>query len=997
MNFGDGTVDSMNVSGTGTFSFDTTHQYTSNGLFVPTLTLVGNDGATSLIKAAASPTLLISSPPPQITSFTINTTTSLVTAVFSEDVGAALVSTTTTDGNYTPLGEPLWTDGAVAAGVFGDALDIRNDNSNASFLTATQLASAFSYNATNFTAAWNLSGLLNTTSTSYTARLFAAEIQDQAGNDLDGIGSGYGGTDATAHFGASAPVNNVTLATGGVWNTAMPLIFAPTIAPNSIQSITTVNALGTPSTQITFTSNAANRAILDNLNKGDPVIITDMAAGFTALDGLWDIDKNANTGAATLTIPYGTALGTWAPGSAGTLHVAVPGEATLVTALEQMTGQTSIPMTSKVVYGIDVGTAPQFDTNTVTDPTGYNKSFDNETQLISQDGYVVRTSSSANLELIGGSAGGENDAIDAFLQSLGFEIYGPANVASSTNPNVWQITPNFTSATLSGSWDINSATTIGYIYDSGGSGGWTGNDKAGWDPFYEFDYGGGEPNPNIIQAGNLGIPSDVTHLDAHPDWWASGNGSTLVNSKGYVSTFMPLGTINVGDTFSITLSTGGTSETLTITANSSDNTPSGIVGALVTAITGSSLSYFESTNITAVTNSDYDTDGPLTSASTTNPVVEIYLAPTAAFEYGVSSSTSGLSDSFLADVYHTSQLNFANPGTMNYVVNNYVTGLLSGLTPGSMLSLSAQDGGGYDNSISTIDTMHANYPFIGKASDTFGYNQNGVLVDAVSESYWAVVDAGAKVVMAYTANQISSGSWQAGSVVYIGALEYASTGQPPSFKMSSNVYMEVSEIYDYSPESKDQQLKTDKQLGAQTGVYDNWGIYFSTGYDNPTPAELVPSGVLSRMTMFNDDHVLALEGENAPTYTGEMPGYLMTGLLADSASYANTNILQTALTTYYNDSFGPGAVGMEDYFVLFNGTSADPNLSSTTLGQSWSGHAWGNATQVDLDEAILQYAFSDVDAADTALTNAYNSGHNASFTKAQHDADQARVDQDPPL
>ena len=37
---------------------------------------------------------------------------------------------------------------------------------------------------------------------------------------------------------------------------------------------------------------------------------------------------------------------------------------------------------------------------------------------------------------------------------------------------------------------------------------------------------------------------------------------------------MPLGTVNVGDTFSISLKDSGTFETVTVTANSTDNTPS---------------------------------------------------------------------------------------------------------------------------------------------------------------------------------------------------------------------------------------------------------------------------------------------------------------------------------------------------------------------------------------------------------------------------------------
>ncbi len=992
LNFGDGTVDSMNVgAGTGTLSLDTTHQYTKNGLFTPTLTLIGNDGATALVTDTAFPTISISSAPPTV-ALSVNTSTSIVTAVFSEDVGAQLVSQIDSNGN--PLGEPEWTDGAVTAGAFGADLDIRNDNSSASFLTNSQLAAAFSYNAVNFTATWNLSGLLNSSSTSYTARLFAAGIQDQAGNDLDGINSGYGGTDATVHFGSTAPVNNVTLATSGRWKASLPLIFAPSIAPNSIQSIVTTKISGVTSTQITFTANTLNEAVLDSINKGDPVIITDMAAGFTALDGVWDVSE-AGSGA-SLYIPYTTALGAWTPGSAGTLHVTIPGEITLITALKAITGATTIPMTSLVTNGIDVGIASQFDTNTLTGPEGFNKSFDNETQMISQDAYIVRsttTSGNSNLELIGGGLGGENDAIDAFLQGMGFEIYGPANVESATNPNVWQITPSI--STLSGSWDIRSATTIGYLYDSGGSGGWGGTESAGWLPFYYFDYGGGDPVPNITQPGNLGIPSDATHLDAHPDWWASNTNLTLSKFGGYAATFMPLGTINSGDAFSIVLNSGSTYQTVTVTATSGDDTPSGIVGALYSAITSSSLSYFESSSITVMTNSDFNSNSAV--ISTNNPVVEIFDAQSGTPAYTVNALKHGSSDpNFIPDVYHTSPLNFTNPAVINYVVNAYVANWLTTATPGSMVSLSPQDGGGYDESESTIATMHANIPYSGQAGDWVGYNQNGVFVDSDSESFWALVNAAAKSVAAFTASKISSGAWQPGSILYVGSLAYDSTAQPPSFKLLPNVYIEVSEIFQDTPDSIDQQLKTDSQLGAQTGIYDSWNIYFEDGYDNPTAKEQLPSNVDSRMTMFNDNHVLALEGEDAPTYTGQMPGYLMTGLLAESASYANTTTMGAALTTFYNDSFGPASLAMQDYFVLFNGTAADPALVSPPTMEDFGGHAFGpdgNSGQVSSDEAILQSAFAYVDTADSALTTAYNSGHNVSFTTAQYNADQARVDQ----
>ena len=178
---------------------------------------MGNDSAAAVVNDTSFPTILVSSTPPTVT-LTMDTTTNIMTAVFSEDVGAALVSQV--DSNDNPLGEPEWTDGGIS-----NALDIRNDNSGGNI---SLTGAAFTYNSTNFTATWNLTGLLNTSSTSYTARLFGTDIQDQAGNDLDGVNSGFGGTDSTPiHFGATYPTTNVTLATTGTWNASMPLVFAP--------------------------------------------------------------------------------------------------------------------------------------------------------------------------------------------------------------------------------------------------------------------------------------------------------------------------------------------------------------------------------------------------------------------------------------------------------------------------------------------------------------------------------------------------------------------------------------------------------------------------------------------------------------------------------------------------------------------------------------------------------------------------------------------------
>ncbi len=118
-------------SGTGTLSINTNHLYTTNGLLLPTLTLVGNDGATTVVTdtTAPEPTLLISSTPPTV-SISFNTTTNILTAVFSEDVGTALVGQV--DSNDAPLGDPLWSDGATAGGSFANDLDIRVDSTGAS-------------------------------------------------------------------------------------------------------------------------------------------------------------------------------------------------------------------------------------------------------------------------------------------------------------------------------------------------------------------------------------------------------------------------------------------------------------------------------------------------------------------------------------------------------------------------------------------------------------------------------------------------------------------------------------------------------------------------------------------------------------------------------------------------------------------------------------------------------------------------------------------------
>ncbi len=472
LNFGDGTSLDMPIpsgGGTGTLTLDTNHLYTTNARLTPTLTLVASDGATTIVTFTSHPTLLISSTPPTV-AMSFNTTTSILTAVFSEDVGAALVSQTSGSPNYTPEGEPLWTDGS-----FGSALDVRNDNNGGSVSVS---GAPFAYNSTNFTATWNLNGLVNSGSTSYTARLFATGIQDQAGNDLDGINSGIGGQDAKAHFGQAYPSTSVTLSTSGAWNTSMPLVFAPTSGfADTLQSLTTATVNSVASTQFTFPNNATINAELVALATGDTVIIEDFTGTFAALNGIYAINKIA-TGNHPFTFDVAINSSTlgdsgWVANSQGSFYFPAGQEVNLIGDLEQIVGITSplpnsIPTTglSTTAHGVYVGLASEYDTG-AGDLYGYNKTFD-ETN-IGQTTSIVRSTGS-NLYLLGGGPSGEDDAIETFLQGLGYQLYGPDDASSTIYPDVWQITPSI--STLSGSWDIYQSPTIGYLDNSGGSGGW---------------------------------------------------------------------------------------------------------------------------------------------------------------------------------------------------------------------------------------------------------------------------------------------------------------------------------------------------------------------------------------------------------------------------------------------------------------------------------------------------------------------------------------------
>ena len=124
--------------------------------------------------------------------------------------------------------------------------------------------------------------------------------------------------------------------------------------------------------------------------------------------------------------------------------------------------------------------------------------------------------------------------------------------------------------------------------------------------------------------------------------------------------------------------------------------------------------------------------------------------------------------------------------------------------------------------------------------------------------------------------------------------------------MEPNAYIEISENFDASTYGKDQEYKIDANLGALVGEYKYWGLFGPTN-GIPVPADFVPQTLEHDFTVYNNDHIFALEGENAPSYGAEMPGYLMAGLLTDNASTANAVTIQNALTTYYVSSFGPAA------------------------------------------------------------------------------------------
>ena len=465
-------------------------------------------------------------------------------------------------------------------------------------------------------------------------------------------------------------------------------------------------------------------------------------------------------------MPPGRAL------SQGSLYVPSKAENTLISDLKLITGAASLPTTGLPgATGLFLGLSGTFDTNTITDTVGFNKSFDNETEL-NQTGYIVRSDAGGDLFIVGTTAAGEQSAIDAFLQSsaVGLQNYGPAN--NDNNTNVWQVTPSL--PTLSGSWDIRQVPTIAYVENNNFGLGTVTPVQNAWDNFMKANYGGGTPVPGVGQSNfniNATFSGRQASLLTHPDWWSEhSNDIGTVNSTGDgVVTFTPTGTINNGDTFSISLTTGGVSETITITATSTDNTPQGIVNALDAQIltyastTNPSFAYFESSSIVVANTEIYD--GGLTADSYGNPILEMYGVTGSGNKYQAGFFTSGHAGVALNKYTISSgdsQLNFTSPTLIDYIEQNYVANWLSnGQQPGSMLSLAPQDGNGYDQSGPTLALMHTNQPYQtnDNNNDWVGYNQNGVFVYADSESYWAMVNDVAEYVMANEAPRREFYTW----------------------------------------------------------------------------------------------------------------------------------------------------------------------------------------------------------------------------------------------
>ena len=113
-----------------------------------------------------------------------------------------------------------------------------------------------------------------------------------------------------------------------------------------------------------------------------------------------------------------------------------------------------------------------------------------------------------------------------------------------------------------------------------------------------------------------------------------------------------------------------------------------------------------------------------------------------------------------------------------------------------------------------------------------------------------------------------------------------------------------------------------------------------------------------------------------------------------------------ASTGFYPSLFGPAAVNMEDYTVLFDGSAADPNLASPPAQMAFDGLAFGafgepvgTFGQADTtpgfnvvvsDNLALQQSYGYLNAADNTLSAALA---NSSITSTQYNTYQARVDQ----
>ena len=154
-----------------------------------------------------------------------------------------------------------------------------------------------------------------------------------------------------------------------------------------------------------------------------------------------------------------------------------------------------------------------------------------------------------------------------------------------------------------------------------------------------------------------------------------------------------------------------------------------------------------------------------------------------------------------------------------------------------------------------VENSNNPYTFLDGFNDWWGYNQNGVLVAADSESYWNLVNQAAQYVLA---------NEPTGSNYYVGALAYDAVTQPPSFTLEPNVYVQVSEGYNRSPLTMDQQLKSLVQKGALTSVYKFWTVYNDAAQDGePAPPDLATSSIESDWKIYNNDHLTAIGGESS--------------------------------------------------------------------------------------------------------------------------------------